>query len=388
MPGKNIHLRRTARILIGAFLATAGGVFAQDTGAPAGLVFGTTTCSSCHGKADERSRQFIVWSQHDAHSRAYATLTTARAARMAEALKIENATTSARCTICHAPVQTVAPALLAPNANVTEGVACASCHGTTGDWLRSHTRPDFTHADRIAAGMRELRDPYHRANACVACHQNTEPELVATGRHPALLFELDGQTHSEPPHWREAAGHDGAQTWFVGQAVALRELSAALHDNRSDAARETPRWQALLWLVQRTGLASDSPQLASLPLTAQSSTLAAAAELSDQVAQRAAKTWAPMSAKTLLTKLAATHAEFSAVDVPQAVQAARAERLVLALDRLLAAQPAPERPVAASPRLDELFRLVQSQPDFVPQKFARALAAFAKSVEGVTPSAP
>ena len=380
MSAKNKTPRHAAQILFGTLLASAGSVFAQDTGLPAGVVFGTATCSGCHGKADERSRQYISWSQHDAHSRAYATLTTARAARMAEALKIENATTSARCTSCHAPVQTIVPALRAPDAHVAEGVACASCHGVTGNWLRSHTRPDFTHQDRVASGMRELRDSYHRANACVACHQITEPALVAVGRHPALSFELDGQVHSEPPHWRETAGHDGAQAWFVGQAVALREMSAALRDGRIDAARETPRWQALLWLVQRTGLDSDPSPFASLPLTATPSTLATATEFSDQVAQRAAKVWAPAQTKAVLAKLAATHPEFSAADVPQPVQACRAERLVLALDRLLAAQPAAERPATASARLDDLFRLVQSQPDFVPAGFARALAAFARDL--------
>lgn len=382
MPGKNKTPRHAAPILFGVLLASAGSVFAQDTGQPAGLVFGTAACSGCHGKADERSRQYISWSQHDAHSRAYATLTTARAARMAEALKIDNATTSARCTNCHAPVQTIAPALRAPDAHIAEGVACASCHGVTGNWLLSHTRPDFTHQDRVASGMRELRDSYHRANACVACHQITEPALVAVGRHPALTFELDGQVNSQPPHWRETAGHDGAQAWFVGQAVALREMSAALRDGRIDASRETPRWQALLWLVQRTGLDFDSPELAGLPLTAQPPTLTAAAELADQVAQRAAKTWAPAQTKAALARLAATHAEFSAANAPQVVQACRAERLVLALDRLLAAQPAAGRPAAASARLDELFRLVQSQPDFVPAKFVRALAAFAQALGG------
>ena len=85
--------------------------------------------------------------------------------------------------------------------------------------------------------MRELRDPYHRANACVACHQNIEPAIVNVSKHPSLLFELDGQTQSEPKHWREAAGHDGVQTWFVGQAVALREMSAALRDGRTNATR-------------------------------------------------------------------------------------------------------------------------------------------------------
>jgi hypothetical protein len=81
----------------------------------------------------------------------------------------------------------------------------------------------------------------------------------------------------------------------------------------------------------------------------------------------------------VLTRLAATHSDFLVTEVPALAHACRAERLVLALDRLLAALPAGERPADASARLDDLFRLVQSQPDFVPAKFSRALAAFAQT---------
>ncbi len=56
--------------------------------------------------------------------------------------------------------------------------------------------------------------------------------------------------------------------------------------------------------------------------------------------------------------------------------------LVLALNRLLAVLAPGERPPAASARLDELFRLVQSQPDFEPGKFAHALAVFAQTLGG------
>jgi hypothetical protein len=99
----------------------------------------------------------------------------------------------------------VAPTLCAPDALVSEGVSGGSCHGPAEAWLRSHTRSDLTHADRVASGMRDLRSLYHRANACVACHQTLEPEIVAVGRHPVLYFELDGQAHSQPKHWREPA---------------------------------------------------------------------------------------------------------------------------------------------------------------------------------------
>src|SRR5688500_14124166 len=94
-------------------------------------VHGATTCSSamCHGGADEGSRQFVVWSLRDVHSRAYATLGTARAARMAEALRIKDPATDRRCISCHAPFGAVERELLASDARISEGVSCVSCHG-------------------------------------------------------------------------------------------------------------------------------------------------------------------------------------------------------------------------------------------------------------------
>ena len=377
--------RRVAGIFLRCLLLPFGAhhALAQDVGADPLLgsrpVMGSRSCanSSCHGGADEKSRQVVLWSQHDVHSRAYATLTTARAARMAEALKIPDATTSARCTTCHAPVQTVTPALRAEDAHVTEGVSCASCHGPADTWLRPHTRLDFTHSDRVAAGMRELRDLYHRANACVACHQTIEPELTGTGHHPALRFELDGQTQSQPKHWAEPAGRSGAQAWFVGQAVALREMSWALANGTADLARETPRWQASLWLLQRAGPAGAEAALRKMSGDALPASFAAARQISDSVAQDAARTWSAADTRQGLVRLANTHAEFSDPKVSTLLHACRAERLVLALDRLVAASPAGEIPPAASAQLDRLFPLVQSQPEFAPAGFARELAAFA-----------
>src|SRR6185437_13041129 len=99
-----------------------------------------------------------------------------------------------------------------------------SCHGRAENWIRSHTRTDFTHMDRVHAGMRDLQNIYVRANSCVACHQNVDADLLQAG-HPELIFELDGQLVSQPRHWREKSGWSGPQTWLVGQAVALREMS-------------------------------------------------------------------------------------------------------------------------------------------------------------------
>jgi hypothetical protein len=331
---------------------------------------GMNSCSSssCHGGAGENKNQCVIWSKRDFHSRAFATLTTARSERLAEVLKIKSAVSDATCTSCHAPFQTVPEFEQAEKLDITVGVSCESCHGPAENWLRSHTRPDFTHADRVNTGMRDLKNLYVRANTCVACHQNVSSNLLAAG-HPELIFELDGQAVSEPKHWRESTNWNGAQTWLVGQAVALREISWQLSKTLDDK-KLRDKWNALLWLLEKVPSAKES----------QSIDPAATQFWSDELARKtSAANWSPNSTRDILNLLAKTADDFRSKKVSQAVHARRAERLVLALDRLILAS-APKLKSATDAELNELFSLVQSLPDFDPQKFAATLEKFSAKI--------
>ncbi|HZQ47764.1 MAG TPA: multiheme c-type cytochrome, partial [Verrucomicrobiae bacterium] len=165
---------------------------AQTNSTPMFLGEASCSSSSCHGGAGEKRDQCIIWSKRDFHSRSYATLTMARSARIADSLKISDPARNPRCTVCHAPFLDVPARELSKAIDPALGVSCESCHGRAENWLRSHTRPDFTHQDRIHAGMRDLENLYVRANSCVACHQNVDADLLQAG-HPELIFELDGQ---------------------------------------------------------------------------------------------------------------------------------------------------------------------------------------------------
>ncbi len=348
------------------------------------VFFGASTCGStaCHGGATAKSCQLTVWAQRDVHSRSYATLTNARSARMAEALQIPNPTQSPRCTVCHAPLSQVAalstdasaPATTLATTLATESVSCVSCHGPADSWLRTHPRLDYNHVERVAAGLKDLHSAYVRAGTCVACHQNIDPDLVARARHPELIFELDGQSASQPKHWQELPGWSGAQNWYVGQLVALREVSWALAQKTADAERETPRQHALAWLTARA--AGTTPSVSTEDF---SSAVAAA----DALAKTASdETWTPARALETLRRLAATAADFRDAKISQPEQARRAESLVLAFDRLIIAQPVVVRTtlVTANAELEKLFALAQSRPDFAPAKFAEGLEALAAAL--------
>jgi hypothetical protein len=332
-------------------------------------VLGNASCatSGCHGGAGPVHGVVADFAEKDPHARAYATLATPRSARMGEALGIADVRSSPSCTVCHAPAALVPAALAGEDLRVDEGVGCASCHASTDTWLRTHTRLELSHAQKVAAGMRDLRGAATRAQACVACHQTIDAALVDVGRHPRLIFELDGQLRAQPPHWREQVSGEGARRWFVGQAVAWREAVRARQTGRPEPAGAAERERALAWLVRRAGGA------AGLDFDAPGDD----ARDFESWAEKVDATWHPAAGALMLQGLAGCAAELRDPAPSRLEQAYRAERLVLGLDRLLAAWPDRARAAAANPALDALFAAVQSVPDFDPERFARRLEEFA-----------
>lgn len=369
MPGKLLSSRCLTFVagLAGALLARSA-VTAQEVSPAAAKFLGAAGCASamCHGGAGELRGQHAIWSKLDFHTRAHATLTSTRSQRFADTLKLGNPAESARCTVCHHPFQSVPAEKKAATVGQFEGVSCESCHGAAESWLRFHTRADITHADRVNAGMRDLKNLHVRASTCVACHQNLDPDLRAAG-HPELIFELDGQSVAQPKHWRETNVWSGPQAWLVGQAVALREMTWQLEREPAAKKTETDRQQALRWLLEKT--------------SGQNAPDATLQTWSDQLARTVAgKAGSAAATRAQLAALVATSADFKNAAIPQPLQARRAERLVLGLDRLLATLKL-EKKSAPSVKLDQLFKDVQSLPDFDPARFAAHLAEFEQALQ-------
>jgi hypothetical protein len=350
-----------------------------------GAFVGSIGCksSSCHGGAGPKRNQYITWSRQDFHTKAYAVLLNSRSERIAEGLGISAAPTSARCTVCHSPLQSVAPSWLTATAHPDEGVSCETCHGAAGGWLRGHTRTDWTYNTRIAAGMRDLRSLYVRAAACVACHQNLAPELLKAG-HPDLFFELDGQSVAEPKHWKDDGPWSGLREWLTGQAVALREMSWALAtDPQSDEASNA-RWNGLAWLCATTTSAASIPSPVSQPSSTPSrSDFTGMQAQADALARRASiSNWSDGSARSLLVALASLDAEFTAKGTANQLLGQRAKRLVLALDRLTyAVKKNAGSNLKIDAELNQLFQDVKSLDSFDASAFAAHLQAFRAALD-------
>jgi Cytochrome c554 and c-prime len=332
---------------------------------------GAASCSSssCHGGAGEQHNQFIVWSERDFHQRASLILTTARSARIAERLSINDASVSTRCTVCHSPLTTISQARLSDKSHPDNGVSCESCHGPAEAWLRSHTRRDYTYAMRVSAGMRDLRNLYVRANACVACHQTVDPDVVDAG-HPRMVFELSTQTKAQPPHWRDPADSP-VRAWLTGQAVALRELSWKMQGNdRNSDPDALAQASALVWLLSKV-TSSDR----SLPLILEDADSDALHHATDQLARHvSARTFENGYSSTVLQMLTSLAAEFNrSSPVSTDVLFYRAKRLALAC---VALSETSGHPPVASAELERILEDVSSPVNFKASVFAEHLAAW------------
>jgi hypothetical protein len=339
--------------------------------------------SSCHGGAGPKRSQYITWSRQDFHTKAYAVLLNSRSERIAESLGIAGAQSSARCTVCHSPLQSVAPSRLIHTAQPDEGVSCETCHGAAGGWLRGHTRPDWTYNTRVAAGMRDLRNLYVRANACVACHQNLAPELLKAG-HPDLFFELDGQSVAEPKHWRDEEPWNGLREWLTGQAVALREMSWALASDPQNDAFSIARWNGLAWLCATATSAGSISSPVTLPSsTPGSSDFTSMQMQADALARRASiSNWSDSSTRSLLVALASADAEFTGKGTENRLLGQRAKRLVLALDRLANALSQNRgMSLKIDPELNQLFQDVKTLDAFDASGFAGHLQNLRTALE-------
>ena len=332
---------------------------------------GAVSCnsSSCHGGAGQKRSQYITWSQKDFHAKAFAILTNARSARIAEALGISEAQSSARCTVCHSPFQSVPQTRLAATAHPDEGVSCESCHGAAERWLRGHTRSDWTYATRVTAGMHDLRSLYVRANACVACHQNVDNDILKAG-HPALVFELDSQSVNEPKHWREDEAAIGPAAWLTGQAVALREAAWHASKDTEPSADTQETSMALAWLLAKVTATDPTLPKISEPV---SSDLEALRKEANALAQRAT-TWSPTndSMRSILQALAASDSEIRSSNQSRENPFYRAVRVTLGIDRLAIA-------LNLSPKiekdLNDLRADVQRRYNFDAAAFAEHLRA-------------
>ena len=210
---------------------------------------GAASCSSaaCHGSTDGKGvkgSESAIWIGHDAHGRAYNVLFNDRSQRIARSLHLQQpAHESNACLPCHA--SSPPPTQRGERFQISDGVACESCHGPAEKWLAQHYLPGWkakNDSEKQSLGFLPTKNLLQRAGACIRCHVGHDEvdvnhDLIAAG-HPRLLFEYSSFLAAIPKHWSEEEERKrypdlDARAWMIGQVMTTQaSLGLLAHRTR------------------------------------------------------------------------------------------------------------------------------------------------------------
>ena len=261
-------LMSAAAVFIGTFVGLDLVVHADPTGIKY-TGAGSCAAAACHGGAapkDEaatRHNENTMWSDKDQHSKSYNDpkkgLVSPEGKKIAEDMKLGDATKAERCLTCHAlsglGAEGKGRIFLKPGDinpakyNVADGNSCDACHGPSDGYLPKHTAAGWTAGQRKALGSQKLYDTEglydtknlkFRANQCLSCHLKIDADMVAAG-HPELSFELDAMSNpatNDWVHWRDKEEWKAGKAWAMGQVIGLREAALQLSERIDKKADE------------------------------------------------------------------------------------------------------------------------------------------------------
>ncbi|MDH3457110.1 MAG: multiheme c-type cytochrome [Gemmatimonadota bacterium] len=158
--------------LIFAASIVAGLAALDDGSALAGqrTFVGAAKCKTCH-KKPENGEQFKIWSE-SAHAKAYETLASEAAKKIAADKGIADPQKADECLSCHVTGHGVAAEFLGKKYAVTDGVGCESCHGAGGDYYKKKTMIAIAggEIDRATVGLVKPDE-----KVCTGCHNDKSP---------------------------------------------------------------------------------------------------------------------------------------------------------------------------------------------------------------------
>jgi hypothetical protein len=133
---------------------------------------GVKTCGMCH-KKEKAGQQLKIW-QDSQHSKAYKTLQTEKADKIA---KEKGFTTKAvetpECLKCHASGYDVDASLIGKKFNIEDGVQCETCHGPGSGYKSKKVMQDKNLA--VEKGLMMYDNP---EELCVKCHNEESPSFT------------------------------------------------------------------------------------------------------------------------------------------------------------------------------------------------------------------
>ncbi|NOX17287.1 MAG: cytochrome C554 [Chlorobi bacterium] len=134
---------------------------------------GVKKCGMCHKKAKD-GEQLKIW-EGSKHSKAYETLKTAEADKIAMEKYGKKAVETDECLKCHVTGHGADAALFEKSFKIENGVQCESCHGPGKDYKSKKVMKD--QAKAIEKGLILYSDEAAIEKLCRTCHNEKSPSF-------------------------------------------------------------------------------------------------------------------------------------------------------------------------------------------------------------------
>lgn len=139
---------------------------------------GAENCRICHA-GDATGDAYGTWTSSK-HAKAYESLASDTAKRLAGELGIADPQTNARCLKCHSSAPEVAAKQLDAKFDRTLGVQCEACHGAAGKHLKKRVAAAASATNSLPTAPK-LAEEIRKGDAqlCLECHNKDCPAFKA-----------------------------------------------------------------------------------------------------------------------------------------------------------------------------------------------------------------
>lgn len=128
---------------------------------------GVKKCKICHNSKKLGGEEYKVWVESK-HAKAYETLGTEEAKKVAKEKGVDNPQEDGKCLKCHTLAYGVDKKWVGEDVTKEEGVSCEVCHGPGADYKDKETMKDKQKA--IEKGL-VIPDE----KTCISCHNQESP---------------------------------------------------------------------------------------------------------------------------------------------------------------------------------------------------------------------